>query len=133
MKILITGGAGFIGSNLAEHFLRDERVELVRVIDDFSNGYRVNVEEFLQHPKYEIMEGGICYIINGSTINLIDLIACIEESKGNELNNEFVNAQPEDVTVTFADTSKAQNEIQYEPKANVKEGVSRFINLVKAY
>lgn len=60
MKILITGGAGFIGSNLAEHFLRDERVELVRVIDDFSNGYRVNVEEFLQHPKYEFMEGDIC-------------------------------------------------------------------------
>ena len=33
-KLLITGGAGFIGSNLVEHFLQDERVSLVRVLDD---------------------------------------------------------------------------------------------------
>lgn len=60
MKLLITGGAGFIGSNLAEHFLKNDRVELVRVIDDFSNGYRVNVEEFLDNPRYEFIEGDIC-------------------------------------------------------------------------
>jgi UDP-N-acetylglucosamine 4-epimerase len=60
MKLLITGGAGFIGSNLAEHFLKDERVELVRVIDDFSNGYKENVQEFINHPKYEFLEGDIC-------------------------------------------------------------------------
>ncbi len=60
MKLLITGGAGFIGSNLAEHFLKNDSVELVRVIDDFSNGYRVNVEEFLDNPRYEFIEGDIC-------------------------------------------------------------------------
>jgi len=60
MRLLITGGAGFIGSNLAEHFLKDERVELVRVIDDFSNGYKENVQEFINHPKYEFLEGDIC-------------------------------------------------------------------------
>ena len=60
MKLLITGGAGFIGSNLVEFFLSDERVKLVRVLDDLSNGYYKNIEEFETHPKFEFLEGDIC-------------------------------------------------------------------------
>jgi UDP-N-acetylglucosamine 4-epimerase len=57
--ILITGGAGFIGSNLVAHFLNDKRVGLVRVLDDLSNGYYGNIEEFIDHPKFEFIEGDI--------------------------------------------------------------------------
>jgi UDP-N-acetylglucosamine/UDP-N-acetylgalactosamine 4-epimerase len=60
VKLLITGGAGFIGSNLVEHFLSDDRVSLVRVLDDLSNGYYENIEEFEAHPKFEFIEGDIC-------------------------------------------------------------------------
>lgn len=59
-KLLITDGAGFIGSNLVEYFLRDDRVSLVRVLDDFSNGYYENIEEFENHPKFEFLKGNIC-------------------------------------------------------------------------
>jgi UDP-N-acetylglucosamine/UDP-N-acetylgalactosamine 4-epimerase len=59
-NILITGGAGFIGSNLAEALLADDRVHKVRVLDNFATGLRKNVEEFLGHQKYEFMEGDIC-------------------------------------------------------------------------
>ena len=58
-KILITGGAGFIGSNLAEYLLTDERVELVRVLDDLSTGARHNIEAFMSHPKFEFIQGDI--------------------------------------------------------------------------
>lgn len=58
-NILITGGAGFIGSNLVQHFLKDKRVGLVRVLDDLSNGYYTNIEEFVNHPKFEFIEGDI--------------------------------------------------------------------------
>jgi UDP-N-acetylglucosamine 4-epimerase len=58
-RILITGGAGFIGSNLTEALLNRSDVELVRVLDNFSTGYKHNVEEFLKHPKYEFVEGDI--------------------------------------------------------------------------
>ena len=58
-RILITGGAGFIGSNLTEALLKREDIELVRVIDNFATGYQHNIEEFLKHPKYEFVEGDI--------------------------------------------------------------------------
>lgn len=59
INLLITGGAGFIGSNLVEHFLNDDRVAHVRVLDDLSNGYFSNIEEFIRHPRFEFMEGDI--------------------------------------------------------------------------
>ena len=60
INLLITGGAGFIGSNLVEHFLKDDRVGLVRVLDDLSNGHYENISEFEGHPKFEFIEGDIC-------------------------------------------------------------------------
>jgi nucleoside-diphosphate-sugar epimerase len=54
-KVLITGGAGFIGSNLVEELLR--RGHTVRVIDNFSTGRRSNVEPFLK--DIELVEGDV--------------------------------------------------------------------------
>ncbi len=59
-RILITGGAGFIGSNLTEKLLNDPRVDFVRVIDDLSNGYYDNIREFEGHPKFEFVKADIC-------------------------------------------------------------------------
>jgi UDP-N-acetylglucosamine 4-epimerase len=59
-RVIITGGAGFIGSNLTEKLLNDNRVEKVRVIDDLSNGYYSNIEEFKSNPKFEFVEADIC-------------------------------------------------------------------------
>ena len=60
INLLITGGAGFIGSNLVEHFLEDDRVGLIRVLDNLSNGYYENIKEFEEHPKFEFINGDIC-------------------------------------------------------------------------
>lgn len=56
-KILITGGAGFIGSNLTEYFLN--KGYFVRCLDNFSTGYKHNIEEFLSNSNYELLEGDI--------------------------------------------------------------------------
>jgi len=52
---LVTGGAGFIGSNLVEELIR--RDEKVRVIDNFFTGKKENIEEFI--PKIELVQGDI--------------------------------------------------------------------------
>ena len=59
MKVLVTGGAGFIGSNLADKLLSDERVSLVRVLDDLSTGSRKNIEHLLSNKKFEFIEADI--------------------------------------------------------------------------
>jgi Nucleoside-diphosphate-sugar epimerases len=57
MKILITGGAGFIGSNLCETLL--ERGNTVVCLDNFSTGKRENIEHLLSNEKFTLIEGDI--------------------------------------------------------------------------
>jgi UDP-N-acetylglucosamine 4-epimerase len=57
MKILITGGAGFIGSNLTEYFL-SKNYEVV-CLGNFATGHRHNIISFLQNPSYSLLEGDI--------------------------------------------------------------------------
>lgn len=59
MRILITGGAGFIGSNLVEGLLNDERVTFVRVLDNLATGSLTNIGAFRDNPRFEYMEGDI--------------------------------------------------------------------------
>lgn len=54
---LITGGAGFIGSNLCEAVL--DMGYTVRCLDDFSTGKRENISGFLGHPRFTLIEGDI--------------------------------------------------------------------------
>lgn len=57
LKILITGGAGFIGSNLCEHFL--EKGHKVVCLDNFATGHRHNIEPFLNNGNFTLIEGDI--------------------------------------------------------------------------
>lgn len=54
---LITGGAGFIGSNLCEAVL--EMGYAVRCLDNLSNGFLKNIEPYLDNPSFTFIEGDI--------------------------------------------------------------------------
>lgn len=56
-KILITGGAGFIGSNLAEYFINQGHQ--VTVLDNFATGFRHNIENLTNDPNFILIEGDI--------------------------------------------------------------------------
>lgn len=55
--VLITGGAGFIGSNLSEHFLG--LGYKVICLDNFSTGHRHNLKDFIENPNFKLIEGDI--------------------------------------------------------------------------
>lgn len=56
-KFLITGGAGFIGSNLCEALLK--RGHFVRCLDDLSTGKEENIQPFLENSNFEFIKGDI--------------------------------------------------------------------------
>lgn len=56
-KVLITGGAGFIGSNLVEHFLKQDNE--VICLDNLATGYRKNIGEFMENSNFTFIEGDI--------------------------------------------------------------------------
>lgn len=55
---LVTGGAGFIGSNLVEYLLKYNAGH-VRVLDNLSNGYYENIQDFVKLSNFEFIEGDI--------------------------------------------------------------------------
>lgn len=73
-KILVTGGAGFIGSNLCETLLKNGNK--VTCLDNFSTGKRENIESFLTDSHFTLIEGDIRNIedcqkaVNGNEIVL---------------------------------------------------------------
>jgi UDP-N-acetylglucosamine 4-epimerase len=56
-KITITGGAGFIGSNLCEHFIAQGHH--VVCLDNFATGHRHNLNAIIDHPNFCLIEGDI--------------------------------------------------------------------------
>lgn len=66
---LVTGGAGFIGSNIAERLL--EMGAVVRVLDNLSTGKRENMATFIDHENFTFLEGDIR-----------DLDTCLQATQG---------------------------------------------------
>lgn len=70
LAFLVTGGAGFIGSNLAEYLLVNG-AKKVRVLDNFATGNPANIKILSAYPNFEFMEADIC-----------DFSACQQALKG---------------------------------------------------
>lgn len=96
-KILVTGGAGFIGSHLVDNLLSQNYT--VRVLDNLSNGSRDNLQEALKNPNFEFIKGDI---VDKSTckesmqgINIVFHLAClgVRHSLHSPYENQRVNTE----------------------------------------
>lgn len=152
-NILITGGAGFIGSNLVAALLADERVAKVRVLDNLSTGFMHNIQEFIDRDDFEFVQGDICdyktCLIACDGIDLISHQAALgsvprsikDPITTNDVNvggtlNIFKAALDKDVTrVVFAASSSTYGDSQGLPKVEDYIGkplspyaVTKFVN-----
>ncbi len=92
-------------------------------IDDLIEGI-LGVIQY--HKGFEIYNLG-----ESQTTSLKELIRLIEEAFGKKANIEMLEFQPGDVSVTYADVSKAKRMLKYHPKTDMKEGIKRFVEWYK--
>ena len=137
-KFLVTGSAGFIGSNLVEAILK--LGYQVRGLDDFSTGKKENVEEFLSNPNYEFIEGdirdfetcmkacdGVDFVLNqaawGSVPRSIEMPQFYEEVNVKGTLNMMEAARQNDVKkFVYASSSSVYGDEPNLPKKEGREG-----------
>jgi len=78
------------------------------------------------HNGFEIYNLG-----ESQTTSLKELIRLIEEAFGKKANIEMLEPQPGDVSMTYADITKAKRMLKYQPKMNMEEGIRRFVEWYK--
>ena len=141
---LVTGGAGFIGSNLCEAILN--LGYRVRCLDDLSTGKQENVDPFLNNPRYEFIKGdikdldtcmkaceGVDYVLNqaawGSVPRSIEmpLFYCANNITGT-LNMLEAARQNKVKKFVYASSSSVYGDEPVLPKTEGKEG-----NLLSPY
>jgi len=92
-------------------------------IDDLIDGI---IAVLQRHKGFEIYNLG-----ESQTTTLKELIHMIEEALRKKANIEWLESQPGDVSITYADISKAKRLLGYQPKINMEEGIKRFVEWYK--
>ena len=98
LSILVTGGAGFIGSNIIE-FLSKHNIKFIRIIDNLSTGNKNNIKQFLdKHNNIEFIYGDISKLeICRKVVKDIDIIChqaalgSVPRSIGDPLSSHISN------------------------------------------
>ena len=78
------------------------------------------------HRGFEVYNLG-----ESQTTSLIELIKLIEGAFGKKANIEMLTTQPGDVSITYADITKATKVLGYQPKVKMEEGIRRFVEWYK--
>lgn len=135
---LVTGGAGFIGSNLCEVLL--DKGYKVRCLDDLSNGKQANVDLFIDNPNYTFIKGdireldtcmkaceGVDYVLNqaawGSVPRSIEMPLLYEEINIRGTLNMMEAARQNGVKkFVYASSSSVYGDEPNLPKQEGREG-----------
>ncbi|MDH6304103.1 UDP-glucuronate 4-epimerase [Parabacteroides sp. PF5-5] len=81
-----------------------------------------------EHPYYQVFNIG-----NSKPVHLMDFIAILEQSIGKKAVCQMLPMQAGDLHITYADTSRLQEYIQYAPKVSIQEGIPLFIDWFNDY
>ncbi len=92
-------------------------------IDDLIEGI---LGVIVHHKGFEIYNLG-----ESRTTSLIDLVRLLESALGEKAKIDALAHQPGDVSITYADITKAKRMLGYEPKVDMVEGINRFVEWYK--
>ena len=150
-KVLVTGGAGFIGSNLTE-FLLSQGTQVV-CLDNFATGHQHNVAPFLAHPQYQLIEGdirdlatcqkaceGVDYVLHQAALGSVprsinDPITSNEVNVGGFLNMLVASRDQGVKRFVYAASSSTYGDSESLPKVEEKIGkplspyaITKYVN-----
>jgi UDP-glucuronate decarboxylase len=125
-RILVTGGAGFVGSHLCDRLI--EQGQQVTCIDNFHTGSQANVAHLLNHPKFQLMKHDVIEPFSGVFDQIYNL-ACpaspvhYQESPLNTIKTSFFGAlnmlelaRQNNATILQASTSEVYGDPQIHPQ-----------------
>ncbi|PZR18992.1 MAG: LPS biosynthesis protein WbpP [Flavobacterium psychrophilum] len=150
-KILITGGAGFIGSNLCDHFI--VKGYKVVCLDNFATGFRKNIEHHLSNPDFTLIEGdirnmddcrmaveGVSYVLHQAALGSVprsikDPVTTNEVNVGGFLNMLTASRDAAVKRFVYAASSSTYGDSESLPKVEDKIGkplspyaVTKYVN-----
>ena len=94
-------------------------------VDDIVSGV---VAALSYDSQYAIFNLG-----NDKTVSLEEFIACLEEYLGKKANKQLLPIQPGDIVETWADIKAARDKLGYQPKADIRFGLKKFIDWYREY
>lgn len=116
-NILVTGGAGFIGSHLCDYLINNHAKKVV-VLDDCSTGFKSNIEHLMSKPNFQFIEGSI-----------VDFETCLKACEGIDviLHHAALGSVPRSI-----ENPMTTNQVNVDGFVNVlfaakEKGVRKFI------
>jgi UDP-glucose 4-epimerase len=111
MRVLITGGAGFIGSHLAERYLLDGHE--VFILDNFSTGSQTNIDSLPKNPKLHVIKNSVLdYDVSLELVGTCDVVFHLAAAVGvkyiidNPLESLETNTRGTEVILQLCDKFK---------------------------
>ncbi len=123
MKVLITGGAGFIGSYLAEELIKEGND--VTVFDNFSRGKEENISSV--SDRITLVKNETINIGSGKGISIEDLASKIKKITKSDSEIIYEKERKEEAQKFVADVSKAKKLLGWKPKTGLEAALKKII------
>lgn len=140
LKILVTGGAGFIGSNLCEVMVNNGNQ--VRCLDNLANGKLENINHLKSASDFEFIEvnirdikhciqacEGVDYVLHQATLGSVPH-SIKDPLTSNDVNvggSEYGPEREGDVHHTLASIDKAKKSLDFDPKYDMKSSLQEAV------